>query len=131
MGKGKAVTTTVLSKICKALNCNIGDIMENYEIHRELLHLPEFVFPALMLVFGYPTSQQQEREKPRRAPLDFIVHENTYPRFSPEEIRQNIADLNGENFDSWMKRFCKRKYQADFSLEMSRSVAAALKNFQE
>ena len=28
MGKGKAVTTTVLSKICKTLNCNIGDIME-------------------------------------------------------------------------------------------------------
>ena len=112
-------------------SCYIGDIMENYEIHRELLDLPEFVFPALMLVFGYPTPQQQEREKPRRAPLDFIVHENTYPRFSPEEIRQNIADLNGENFDSWMKRFCKRKYQADFSLEMSRSVAAALKNFQE
>ena len=48
-----------------------------------------------------------------------------------EKIRENIADLKGEDFDSWMKRFCKRKYQADFSLEMSRSVAAALKNFQE
>ena len=105
--------------------------MENYEIHKELLNLPEFVFPALMLVFGYPTPQQQEREKPRRTPLDFIVHENTYPRFSPEEIRESIADLKGEDFDSWMERFCKRKYQADFSLEMSRSVAAALKNFQE
>lgn len=28
MGKGEAVTTTVLAKICKALDCNIGDIME-------------------------------------------------------------------------------------------------------
>lgn len=111
-------------------SCYIGDIMENYETHRELLHLPEFVFPALMLVFGYPTSQQLEREKPARAPLDFIVHENTYPRFSSEDIRQNIADLKGEDFDKWMQRFCKRKYQADFSLEMSRSVAAALRNFQ-
>jgi len=27
-GKGEAVTTTVLAKICKALDCNIGDIME-------------------------------------------------------------------------------------------------------
>ena len=112
-------------------SCYIGDIMENYEIHKELLGLPEFVFPALMLVFGYPTVQQKEREKPKRAPLDFIVHENTYPQFSQEEIRQNIADLKGEDFDSWMERFCKRKYQADFSLEMSRSVAAALKNFQQ
>ena len=28
MGKGEDVTTTVLAKICKALECNIGDIME-------------------------------------------------------------------------------------------------------
>jgi len=28
MGKGEDVTTTVLAKICKALGCNIGDIME-------------------------------------------------------------------------------------------------------
>jgi len=111
-------------------SCYIGDIMENYELHRELLHLPEFVFPALMLVFGYPTPQQQEREKPKRAALDFIVHENAYPDFSPEEIRQNIADLKGSDFDQWKQRFCQRKYQADFSLEMSRSVAAALKEFQ-
>ena len=112
-------------------SCYIGDIMENYEVHKELLGLPEFVFPALMLVFGYPTAQQKEREKPKRAPLDFIVHENIYPHFSKEELRQNIADIKGEDFDSWMERFCKRKYQADFSLEMSRSVAAALKNFQQ
>ena len=112
-------------------SCYIGDIMENYEVHKELLGLPEFVFPALMLVFGYPTAQQKEREKPKRAPLDFIVHENIYPHFSQEELRQNIADIKGEDFDSWMERFCKRKYQADFSLEMSRSVAAALKNFQQ
>ena len=112
-------------------SCYIGDIMENYEVHKELLGLPEFVFPALMLVFGYPTAQQKEREKPKRAPLDFIVHENIYPHFSQEEIRQNIADIKGEDFDSWMERFCKRKNQADVSLEMSRSVAAALKNFQQ
>lgn len=28
MGRGQDVTTTVLEKICKALDCNIGDIME-------------------------------------------------------------------------------------------------------
>ena len=40
-------------------SCYIGDILENCEIHRNLLHLPEYVIPAAMLVFGYPTSQQQ------------------------------------------------------------------------
>jgi len=28
LGKGEDVTTTVLAKICKALDCNIGDIMD-------------------------------------------------------------------------------------------------------
>ena len=28
MGKGEDVTTAVLAKICNALECNIGDIME-------------------------------------------------------------------------------------------------------
>lgn len=28
MGRGQDVTTTVLEKICKALDCDIGDIME-------------------------------------------------------------------------------------------------------
>lgn len=53
-------------------SCYIGDIMENYEVHKELLGLPEFVFPALMLVFGYPTAQQKEREKPKRALLTLL-----------------------------------------------------------
>jgi putative transcriptional regulator len=28
LGKDEDVTTTILSKICKALNCNIGDIVD-------------------------------------------------------------------------------------------------------
>ena len=34
-------------------SCYIGDIMENAEIHKEILNLPEYTFPAVMLVFGY------------------------------------------------------------------------------
>ena len=45
-------------------SCYIGDIMENCELHRDMLNLPEYVFPAAMLVFGYPTEQQLRREKP-------------------------------------------------------------------
>jgi DNA-binding Xre family transcriptional regulator len=32
MTKGESVTTTVLLKICEALNCEINDIMESVEI---------------------------------------------------------------------------------------------------
>ena len=41
-------------------SCYIGDIMENYEEQRRLLQLPEYVFPAVMLVFGWPTEQQKK-----------------------------------------------------------------------
>ena len=59
-------------------SCYIGDIMENCETQRKLLKLPEYVFPAAMLVFGYPTQQQLCREKPVRSPMDTIVQENGY-----------------------------------------------------
>ena len=39
--------------------CYIGDIMENCEEQRRLLKLPEYVSPAVMLVFGWPTEQQK------------------------------------------------------------------------
>ena len=40
-------------------SCYIGDILENIETQREILHLPEYVFPAAMLVFGYPTEPEK------------------------------------------------------------------------
>ena len=43
-------------------SCYIGDIMENCEEQRRLLQLPEYVFPAVMLVFGWPTEQQRMRQ---------------------------------------------------------------------
>ena len=45
-------------------SCYIGDIMENCDTQRSLLHLPDYVFPAVMLVFGWPTQQQKDRVKP-------------------------------------------------------------------
>ena len=44
-------------------SCYIGDIMERCEFHRELLNLPDYVFPAVMLVIGAPTQQQLDRPK--------------------------------------------------------------------
>ena len=44
-------------------SCYIGDIVENFEIHKELLNLPPQVAPLCMLVFGYPTQQQKERKQ--------------------------------------------------------------------
>lgn len=112
-------------------SCYIGDIMENYETHKELLNLPEYVFPSLMVVFGYPTKQQKNREKPKRASLDFIVHENGYRKLTAAELEANIGGCRSNpNFKEWIQAFCKRKYHSDFSTEMGRSVAEGLKKFQ-
>lgn len=113
-------------------SCYIGDIMERCEEHRALLQLPDYVFPAVMLVFGYPTDQQQRREKPRRCDLKHIVHENTYRRMDGAELREMLAhETAARGFEDWCHAFCERKYNADFSKEMGRSVAEYLKAFEE
>jgi len=111
-------------------SCYIGDIMEQCEMHREMLHLPEYVFPCCMLVFGYPTQQQMDRPKPERAAMQHIVHENAYRDMDSAELRQLFSPKAGQrSFEDWMQAFCTRKYNSDFSREMTRSVAEYLKDF--
>ena len=112
-------------------SCYIGDIMENCELHRQLLNLPEYVFPAAMLVFGYPTQQQLHREKPERVAMNHIVHENRYRRMDETELEAMFTPRSGSNgYKSWIQAFCSRKYNSDFSREMSRSVAQYLKDYE-
>lgn len=76
-------------------SCYIGDIMERYEEHRRLLGLPEWVFPACMLVMGYPTRQQRERKKAARFEQRFIVQENAYCRLEGHGCGKCIGDTRG------------------------------------
>lgn len=111
-------------------SCYIGDIMERCEEHRALLHLPAYVYPAAMLVMGWPTRQQLDRVKPPRADLRFIVRENAYVRMQGPELREMLEKETGaRSYDAWITAFCKRKYDSDFSREMSRSMAEYLKAY--
>ena len=111
-------------------SCYIGDIMENIEEQREILGLPPYVFPAAMLVFGYPTEQQLLRKKPERADMKYIVHENSYHVLSSEELKEMLSfHSGGQDYCLWLKAFCDRKYNSDFSKEMSRSVKKYLDDF--
>ena len=111
-------------------SCYIGDIMENCEEQRRLLKLPEYVFPAVMLVFGWPTEQQKHRPKPVRFEQKHIVHENTYRSMDGEELRNMFEGRCGQkSFEDWTAAFCGRKYNSDFSKEMTRSVEEYLKQF--
>lgn len=111
-------------------SCYIGDIMEQYEAHRELLQLPDHVFPAAMLVFGYPTQQQLDRPKPQRFALEDVVQENVYRPRDGAALRGMFAGRTGAlSYEDWMARFCARKYDSDFSREMTRTVAAYLAQY--
>lgn len=111
-------------------SCYIGDIMEHCEEHREMLELPEYVFPAAMLVFGYPTEQQQKRPKPMRCDLKYIVHTDHYRRMASDELREMFQkNLDMKSYEDWSAAFCTRKYNSDFSKEMTRSVREYLKSF--
>ena len=111
-------------------SCYIGDVSENCERHREMLHLPEYVFPAAMLVFGYPTQQQKDRMKPRRDDMTHIVHENGYRDMDSEELRALFGARSATlSYEEYLRRFCDRKYNSDFSREMTRSVEVYLQDF--
>lgn len=116
-------------------SCYIGDILEQCETHRQLLNLPPEVVPAAMVVAGWPTPQQQERKKPARFDSRYIVFENRYRTLEPQEHRamhEDQARRDGRvNYDyqEAITRFCERKYQSDFSREMTRSALEYLKGF--
>ena len=112
-------------------SCYIGDILENAETHRALLRLPEYVVPAAMAVFGYPTDQQRARAKPARCGLEHIVHENGYRTMDGAELEAMLAwKAESRPYSEWLDAFCKRKYNSDFSREMSRSMAVYLEPFR-
>jgi len=116
-------------------SCYIGDIIENCEDVREILGLPEYVIPAAMVVYGYPSESQIKRKKPERFSAEHIVHKNSYRRLSIDEHRSMQADLNrrsgfpDKDITESVKALCKRKYMSDFSLEMNRSARIYLESF--
>jgi len=111
-------------------SCYIGDVMENAEVHQKMLGLPQYVFPAAMLVFGYPTQQQKERTKPQRVEMKHVVHENAYREMDAAELEEMFRYKAGQRtYQEWMQAFCDRKYNSDFSREISRSVGEYLKQF--
>ncbi len=121
-------------------SCYIGDIMENYEIHRALFDLPRFVFPICLLCFGHPTSGQLKREMSSRYDQKYILFKNTYHRLTSEELTSMFSPQQEQTFHGRQEvlgshnlgqLIYSRKFNADFSKEMTRSVRAILKVWRE
>jgi nitroreductase len=115
-------------------SCYIGDILENYEIHRELFSLPPYAFPICLLCFGYPTQHEKDRELTDRFGEAFVVFENAYCRLDPSDFeamfagtRQRRHEAGGEGPPPNPGQLMyTRKFNAPFSREMNRSARAAL-----
>ena len=115
-------------------SCYIGDIMEQYQIHREMLNLPQYVFPICMLVFGYPTRQQIKLGYTHRFAEKFIVFENQYQRLKKKDFDEMFAERQRhlpkgksmQGITTVGQATYLRKFSADFSMEMRRSARAML-----
>ena len=63
--------------------------------------------------------------------MQHIVHENAYRDMDDVELKQMLSIKAGnQNFEDWIQAFCKRKYNSDFSREMTRSVQVFLDDFK-
>ena len=121
-------------------SCYIGDILEHYEIHREMFDLPQYVLPIAMLCFGHPISDRAAANPSPRYPAEFIVHTDRYRRLRPQDVEplqrpwmERMQARGGtfvEGADNLGQSNYLRKFTAEFSIEMNRSVAAMLKNWE-
>lgn len=109
-------------------SCYIGDIIENVETQREILALPDYVMPACMLVMGHPTEQQLRRQKPKRFELDTVVCVDGY-RDAPEDVLLEAIGNKLRGGAESISAFCNRKWNSDFSREMTRSAKVWLDGF--
>lgn len=123
----------------EALNigsCYIGDIVENYEIHKELLNLPPWVFPAAMLCLGYYPMEQNKIISPR-FDREYIVFKDKYKRLSDDDFKDMFIErekrLSSENkfqAENYGQYMYARKTGSEFSIEMTRSIKEMLKNWK-
>lgn len=127
-----AQTAVIAAESLGLGSCYIGDIMENYEIHRDLLDLPPRSFPIALLTLGYP--EEGDRTKRRdRFETQFVVGEDRYRTLEDREImamfRQRESVYRPDNpygADNFAQMFYGRKCGSDFMKEMNRSIKEML-----
>ncbi len=126
-----AQSAVVAGEALGVSSCYIGDILENYEVHRDLLKLPAHVLPVAMVCFGVPTAEQKKRPKPPRFRPEDIVCENAYAERDLAAMLMERQGRTSEEFAQWITRFRNFKWDSDFSREMTRSVRAMLESWDQ
>jgi nitroreductase len=114
-------------------SCYIGDIMENYEVHREIFNLPRWVFPITLICFGYPKGKKEKIPLTTRFPQKYIHFIDRYERLNPEDfddmVKNDPRNFQLKDGESFAHLVYFKKLGADYSKEMRRSVKAALQEW--
>ena len=119
-------------------SCYIGDILEKYEVHRELLQLPPYVLPITLLCFGHPAVEKTEKRLTPRYDQQFVVFKNSYHHLTPDDFEammKSTAEHNlpeiplSEAVKTLGEKIYFRKFVSEFSVEMTRSVREMMKNW--
>ena len=132
-----AQTAVIAAESLGIGSCYIGDILENFEIHQEMFSLPKYAVPICMLCFGYPTETAHSRRMTKRFAPEYILFQDKYHHLDGEEFEAMFApaeararELGNEDPDiAW--ELYRRKFSAQYALEMRRSVARMLKWWTE
>lgn len=134
-----AQTAVIAAESLGIGSCYIGDILENYEIHRQLLNLSQYTLPISLVCFGHPVSRGERANRTPRFGREFIVHKNTYRRFNDKEMETMFQPIreryyaNGQypnGAENVGQTYYFRKFVADYSIEMTRSVKEMLINWE-
>ncbi|MEG0276042.1 MAG: nitroreductase family protein [Coprobacillus sp.] len=113
-------------------SCYIGDILENFEANQELLNLPKYAVPFVMVVFGRPTEQQANRQKPKRFAVEDVVSIDKYHQKTLQETKEMFmkqSNKSEEDLGRYIEAFAKRKFFAEFRDEMNRSSREIIKHW--
>lgn len=115
--------------------CYIGDIVENYETHREMFNLSNWAMPVAMLCLGY-YPEDYPRSTKSRFDKKYIVFDEEYKELSKEdyedmykELESNTPKTNIYNAENFGQYLYGRKFDCDFANEMDRSLRTAIEKW--
>ena len=131
-----AQTAVIAAESIGIGSCYIGDILEQFEFHRELFGLPRYTLPITMLCFGH-SAGTSPRKLTTRLDREAVVHKNKYHRPDAGELEkifrgveeQFKAKAHPAEYENAGQDIYFRKFAADFSVEMNRSVKTMMENW--
>mgnify|MGYP001171169827 FL=1 len=113
--------------VCTAANAMglgavyVGTVLECLKELRDLLKLPEGVFPVVMVCLGYPRGQLVPK---RKLGVDVVVHDGVYREMTDEELlRAYDEKYGGQTFEATPERVdsiaraCREVHGDDYAEE--------------